>query len=376
MGAADLHFMRMALQEARKGVGRTSPNPSVGAVVVKNGNVVGKGYHKRAGLPHAEPNALQAAGKKARGATIYVTLEPCNHVGRTPPCTEAILAAGIKRAVIGMVDPNPKVAGRGAEYLAAHGVAVIVGALEEQCREINLPFIKHSTTGLPWVIMKAGMSLDGRIAAGSGQRTSITGIQAHRFVHRLRDRVDAILIGVETALIDNPSLTTRLPGRRTGHDPERIILDTNLRLSPHAVMLKQESAASTRIFCGPQAAAANRRALEQAGARVTQVGVTGDQGLDLRAVLTALGNSMINSVLVEGGGRVHGSFLRQGLVDEVYLFMAPTFFGAAGVPVVDFAGIETKVLPALKYMQTRRLGDDIMIRVRIGSGQPQMIVSG
>jgi diaminohydroxyphosphoribosylaminopyrimidine deaminase/5-amino-6-(5-phosphoribosylamino)uracil reductase len=366
LDGSDFHFMRMALQEARKGMGRTSPNPAVGAVVVHNGVVVGKGYHKRAGLPHAEPNALRAAGKRARGATIYVTLEPCNHVGRTPPCTEAILSAGIRRVVIGMNDPNPKVAGRGAEYLVAHGVAVTSGVLAEQCREINLPFIKHSTTGLPWVIMKAGMSLDGRIAAATGQRTPITGIQSRHQVHRLRDRVDAILIGVETALIDNPSLTTRLPGRRSGRDPERVILDTNLRLSPVAVMLKQESAAGTWIFCGPHAAAANRRALEQAGARVTEVGIGEDRGLDLRAVLTALGNSQINSVLVEGGGRVHGSFLRQGLVDEVYLFVAPIFFGAAGVPVVDFAGRETGVLPAIKYMQTRRLGDDIMIRGRIG----------
>jgi len=366
LDGSDLHFMRLALQEARKGVGRTSPNPSVGAVVVQDGIVVGKGYHKRAGLPHAEPNALQTAGKRARGATIYVTLEPCNHVGRTPPCTEAILKAGIKRVVIGMGDPNPKVTGRGGQYLAAHGVAVTFGVLEEQCREINLPFIKHSTTGLPWVIMKAGMSLDGRIAAGSGQRTPITGIQSRRQVHRLRNRVDAILIGVETALIDNPSLTTRLPGRRPGRDPERIILDTNLRLSPVATLLHQKSAAGTRIFCGPQGSAANRKALEQAGARVTQVGIDGDQGLDLHAVLTALGNSQINSLLVEGGGRVHGSFLRQRLVDEVYLFMAPVFFGAAGVPVVDFVDSEIRFPPAIKYMQTRRLGEDIMIRGRIG----------
>jgi diaminohydroxyphosphoribosylaminopyrimidine deaminase/5-amino-6-(5-phosphoribosylamino)uracil reductase len=358
--------MRLALQEARKGVGRTSPNPCVGAVVVQDGTVVGKGYHKRAGLPHAEPNALRAAGKSAQGATMYVTLEPCNHAGRTPPCTRAILAAGIKRVVIGLADPNPQVTGRGAEYLASQAVSVTTGILEEQCREINLPFIKHCTTGLPWVIMKAGMSLDGRIAAGTGQRTAITGDQARRQVHRLRDRIDAILIGVETALIDNPSLTTRLHGRRPGRDPERIILDTNLRLSPVAAMLHQESAAGTRIFCGPHAAAANRRALEQTGARVTRVGINADQGLDLRAVLTALGNSQINSVLVEGGSRVHGSFLRQGLVDEVCLFVAPIFLGATGVPVVDFAGHETgAVLPVITDMRARRLGDDIMIRGRI-----------
>ena len=237
MGDTDRHFMKLALQEARKGLGRTSPNPSVGAVVVRNGTIVGKGYHKKAGLPHAEPNALQDAGNKAEGSTIYVTLEPCNHAGRTPPCTRAILEAGIQRVVIGMADPNPKVTGSGADFLAAQGVAVTSGVLEYECCELNRPFIKHATTGLPWVIMKAGTSMDGRIAAGIGRQTAITGTESLHQVHLLRDRVDAILIGVETAITDDPSLTTRLGGRRPGRDPERIILDTNLRLLPAAKML-------------------------------------------------------------------------------------------------------------------------------------------
>jgi diaminohydroxyphosphoribosylaminopyrimidine deaminase/5-amino-6-(5-phosphoribosylamino)uracil reductase len=358
--------MKLALQEARKGLGRTSPNPSVGAVVVKDGAIVGKGYHKKAGLPHAEPNALQAAGSRAQGATIYVTLEPCNHTGRTPPCTRAILQAGIQRVVIGMGDPNPQVTGSGADFLASRGLAVISGVLEQECRELNRPFIKHASTGLPWVIMKGGMSMDGRIAAGVGRRTPITGPKSLQRVHLLRDRVDAILIGVETAITDNPSLTTRLGNRRQGRDPERIVLDTNLRLSPAAKMLHQDSPAKTWIFCGPTVAKEKAQALEDNGARVERVGLDRENKLDLHAVLKALGRNQKNSVLVEGGGRVHGSFLLQGLVDEFFLFMAPIFLGEAGVPLVDFAGHEGSAnMPAFKYMQTRRLGNDIMIHGRM-----------
>jgi diaminohydroxyphosphoribosylaminopyrimidine deaminase/5-amino-6-(5-phosphoribosylamino)uracil reductase len=357
--------MKLALQEARKGLGRTSPNPSVGAVVVKNGAIVGKGYHKKAGLPHAEPNALQAAGTKAKSATIYVTLEPCNHTGRTPPCTQAILTAGIKRVVIGMADPNPKVTGSGAEFLASQGITVTSGILEQECCELNRPFIKHATTGLPWVIMKGGMSMDGRIAAGKGSRTAITGPQSLRKVHRLRDRVDAILIGVETALIDDPSLTTRFSSRRQEQDPERIILDTDLRLSPGAKMLHQDSAAGTWIFCGPEASKKNAQALEAVGARVERVGLDAANKLDLQAVLKIIGSNQKNSVLVEGGGRVHGSFLQQGLVDEFFVFMAPIFLGEAGVPLVDFGGLRVGTnLPVATFMQTRRLGNDIMIHGR------------
>ena len=236
----DSNYMRMALWEAKKGVGKTSPNPSVGALVVKNGRIVGKGYHKKAGTPHAEIHALQDAGRKAEGATLYVTLEPCNHNGRTPPCTRAILKAGIAQVVIGMLDPNPQVAGGGAKYLAAKGLTVISGVLEQECREINLPFIKHSTTGLPWVILKAGMSIDGRIAALPGTKTMITGKQSLARVHALRNQVDAILVGIGTALADDPSLTTRLQKSGTERDPLRVILDTDLHLSLSAKMLRQD----------------------------------------------------------------------------------------------------------------------------------------
>jgi len=358
----DRNYMRQALREAKKGIGRTSPNPSVGAVIVKNNKVIGKGYHKRAGTAHAEIHALKEAGKRAKEATLYVTLEPCNHTGRTPPCTEAVLKAGITRVVIGLLDPNPGVAGGGAETLASKGVAIASGILENECREIILPFIKHSTTGLPWVIMKAGMSLDGRIAEASGQSTRITGQGSLRRVHAIRNQVDAILVGIGTALVDDPSLTTRLQGRVSGRDPLRLVLDAELRLPETAAMLQQESSAQTWIFCAQGADKKKRSNLERAGAVVKTVPASSRGRLDLKAVLTELGRNQITTVLVEGGSRVHGSFLQANLADQVLLFVAPVFLGNQGVPLVSFSGKNrTEILPQMKIMSTRRYGEDLLI---------------
>jgi diaminohydroxyphosphoribosylaminopyrimidine deaminase/5-amino-6-(5-phosphoribosylamino)uracil reductase len=356
----DRKYMRLALREAKKGIGRTSPNPSVGAVIVKNNKVVGKGYHKQAGTPHAEIHALKEAGKKAKGATLYVTLEPCNHTGRTPPCTEAVLKAGIVRLVIGMLDPNPGVAGGGAETLTAKNIAVSSGILENECREINLPFIKHITTGLPWVVMKAGMSIDGRIAAGPGQATRITGQKSLQRVHALRNQVDAILVGIGTALVDNPSLTTRLHRRGPGHDPLRVVLDAELRLPASSTMLQQESSAQTWIFCGCLVDKKKRSKLEEAGAVVKTVPVS-KGALNLKAVLTELGKAQVTSVLVEGGSNVHGSFLQANLADQILLFVAPVFLGDQGVPLASFSGKKEGRLSQLKITSTRRYGDDVLI---------------
>ena len=361
MSGDDLYYMRLALREAKKGLGRTSPNPCVGAVVVKSGKLVGKGYHRKAGTPHAEIHALQDAGTKTKGATLYVTLEPCNHTGRTPPCTAAILQSGIRRVVIGMADPNPWVQGGGGEFLAGSGLMVTTGLLEEECRAINRPFVKHTTTGMPWVIMKAAVSLDGRIATATGHSSWITGRESRQYGHRLRDRVDAILIGIGTALADNPSLTTRLAAGR-GHDPLRIVLDTKLRLSPAAKLLTQESAARTMIFCGPQPPAGKVKALEAAGAVVRPVALHRSGVLDLKAVLRQLGGEAITSVLVEGGGAVHGAFLRAGLVDEVKMFIAPIFIGADGIPVVDEQRVKVvKQAKRLQEVRSRRFGADVFI---------------
>ena len=361
----DSNYMRMALWEAKKGKGKTSPNPCVGALVVKNGKIAGKGYHKKAGTPHAEIHALKAAGRKAKGATLYVTLEPCNHTGRTPPCTEAILRAGISHVVIGMRDPNPQVAGGGAEHLAAQGLKVVSGVMEQECREINLPFIKYTATGLPWVTMKAGMSIDGRIAALPGQATMITGKQSLQHVHALRNQVDAILVGIGTALADDPSLTTRLQGPVSGRNPLRVVLDAELRLPASAKMLQQDPSVGTWIFCARGADKKRRNQLEKTGAVVKTVPVAYGNALDLKAVLAVLGQSRVTSLLVEGGSRVHGSFLESGLVDRLLLFVAPKFLGEHGVPLATFPGKRDKDdLPRLEIIKTRRYGEDVLLEGR------------
>ncbi|NOQ45301.1 MAG: bifunctional diaminohydroxyphosphoribosylaminopyrimidine deaminase/5-amino-6-(5-phosphoribosylamino)uracil reductase RibD [Desulfobulbaceae bacterium] len=353
--------MRLALDEAKKGVGRTSPNPAVGAVIVQGDEVVGKGYHHKAGEPHAEVNAIADAGKLSKGSTIYVTLEPCNHTGRTPPCTRAVLDAGIERVVIGMCDPNPIACG-GGDFLRSQGVFVSKGILEKECRQLNYPFIKHSTTGLPWILMKAGTSLDGKITWQQGVGGPITGAQSRQAVHLLRNQLDGILIGVGTALIDKPSLTTRLSGRE-GRDPVRIILDTHLRLSPDARMLQQKSSADTLIFCSHDAACDNAASLEQAGAVICRVGLDKSSRLDLSEVLKKLGTMNIISVLVEGGAAVHGSFLNRNLVDQVCLFIAPVFIGGDGTPLVrGYSAPDNDNAVTLHDVTVEQLGDDVVLK--------------
>ncbi len=362
----DRQFMRLALREARKGLGRTSPNPCVGAVVVRNGKVVAQGFHRRAGTPHAEVNALEAAGEAARGATLYVTLEPCNHHGRTPPCTEKILACGIRRVVVGMDDPNPLVKGGGNAFLADRGLEVISGVLAAECRALNRPFIKHVSTGIPWVVMKAGMSMDGRIATGNGHSKWITGPAARARAHLWRDRVDAILVGIETALADDPALTTRRRDGR-GKDPVRVVLDSTLRLPPTAGMLRRPSSAPTRIFCGPGADSERRRSLAAAGAVITEVPLDSLGGLDLTKILAILGGELVTSLLVEGGGRVHAAFLRHGLYDQACLFVAPLFLGADGLPAVGALGL-SRVEEGKRFTLTRvaRLGGDLFLEGLFG----------
>ncbi|MBW6520571.1 MAG: bifunctional diaminohydroxyphosphoribosylaminopyrimidine deaminase/5-amino-6-(5-phosphoribosylamino)uracil reductase RibD [Desulfoarculaceae bacterium] len=354
--------MRLALKEARKGLGRTSPNPCVGAVIVRDQTVIATGYHKKAGTPHAEIHALRRAGESARGATLYVTLEPCNHTGRTPPCTRAIVAAGIRRVVVGLEDPNPLVEGSGNTYLQGQGLEVTSGVLEAECRDLNRPFIKHITRGLPWVVMKAGMSLDGRISFQPHQSGSITGPASLHQVHRLRDRLDAILVGNATVMADDPSLTTRLPHGR-GRDPIRVILDTHLNISESARLLSLDSLAPTWIFCGTEVSIEKKERFSKRGKVVIhQVGCGADGRVDLLQMLTILSLEGVMSLLVEGGATVHGSFLRQQLVDHVNLFIAPIFAGSSGTPVVDgmnVAGGEDAI--RLHNVRYRRLGQDLMV---------------
>lgn len=358
-------YMEMALAEARKGLGRTSPNPAVGAVVVHQGRVVGRGFHKKAGTPHAEVHAIADAQGQTNGATLYVTLEPCNHTGRTPPCTQAILQSGITTVVIGMPDPNPKVAGGGAAYLASQGITVVSGVLEHQCRAINYPFIKHSATGLPWVMLKAGMSLDGKITLEPGKPAVITGPETKQLVHQLRNQVDAILVGVDTAIIDDPQLTARLDGGDC-RDPLRVILDSSLRLPPMARLLRQPSNAQTWVMGSLKAAQKRAGALEAAGARVWRLPEDANGRIDLRAVLQLLGDENITSVLVEGGARVHGSFCRQQLIDELLLFYAPFLIGDSGTPLLKgYQLVSGAVAPKLLDTTIEFLGRDILMRARV-----------
>lgn len=354
--------MHLAIQEAEKGRGRTSPNPCVGAVIVREDTVVGRGYHRKAGTPHAEINAIADAGEYAAGSTIYVTLEPCNHTGRTPPCTKAILNAGLARVVVGMPDPNPVVDGGGSAYLESQGVEVISGILEDECRALNRPFVKHITTGLPWVVMKAGMSLDGKISYTRGQGGRITGEKSKHLTHQLRNSLDAILVGADTAIIDDPSLTARLPDTFDARDPLRIVLDTELRLSPDAAMLNQQSNAQTWIYCGPKAADAKRKALVAAGAIVYTVGLTSEGRLDIREIFSHLGAKGITSILVEGGATVHGYMLKSKLVDEVYLFTAPLLIGDQGTSLLaGYSGITPETSERLSSIECRMLGDDLLV---------------
>ena len=360
------YYMKLAMDEAMKGLGRTAPNPLVGAVLVKDGQVVGRGYHRQAGTPHAEINAIADAHGQAENATLYVTLEPCNHTGRTPPCTEAILRAGIRKVVIGMADLNPNVQGGGAGYLRHQGLDVALGVLEEQCRAMNRPFIKLSKTGMPWVIMKAGLSLDGKITFTAGHGTPLTGPHSQQAVHRLRNQVDAILIGAETALIDNPSLTTRLEQTPDARDPLRIILDTSLRLPVDAQLLVQQSQAQTWVFCGQEASREKEMLLTHAGAKVFRVPQGRDHRLDLIQVLTTLGKNMIMSVLVEGGARVHGAFYGQTLVDEMLLFYAPYIIGDGGTPLVQgLHYTDSQSVPELCNFSVQQMGRDVLFRALI-----------
>lgn len=317
--------MRLALAEAEKGRGRTHPNPAVGALVVRRGRVVGRGHHRRAGLPHAEVNALRAAGDGARGADVYVTLEPCNHQGRTPPCTEALIAARVRRVFFGSTDPNPRVEGHGAQRLRRAGIEVHAGVLREECDASNEPWFKFITEGLPWVVLKAAITLDGKLAMQNGNSRWISSARSRQLVHRWRDQLDAVLVGAGTVRADDPRLTVR--GIRGGRNPLRIVLGG---IPQRAQMLRQP-------------------------------GETWSERGPLRAVLRRLAGRGVTSVLVEGGARVHGEFLRARLWDELRLFVAPKVFGEGAL---SWAGYEGAPLANLALLSVERVGPDLLLVLR------------
>lgn len=360
----DEQYMRLALKEARKGLGRTSPNPCVGAVIVKHEKIISKGYHKKAGAAHAEIDAIQKAVEAVSGATIYVTLEPCNHTGKTPPCSHALAASGFTRVVVGMTDPNPLVNGSGIEYLKSQGIEVTAGVLRRECEELNFPFIKHITKGMPWTIMKAGLSLDGRLNYQKGQSGWITGDQSKLAVHKLRNRVDAILVGRNTVEIDNPSLTTRLP-RGEMKDPIRVIVDSKLQTSLLANVYTLKSQSPTWVACAKDAAAAKKEQFRGRGIKLIEID-RNEKGLNLQHLLRELGREDICSVLVEGGAQLHGAFLRERLFDYAHLFYAPLFAGDQGVSLVScFQALDRETAPKLAAMHLKRLGNDLLVSGRL-----------
>ncbi len=358
----DAKFMKMALILAKKGWGFTSPNPMVGAVVVKDGKVVGKGYHKAAGKAHAEVNAIDDAGENAKGATIYVTLEPCNHTGRTPPCTEKILKVGIKRVVVAMKDPNPNVAGGGNEYLRSKGLEVVHGILEDEALKLNEFFIKYVKTSTPFVIVKCAATLDGSIATRTGDSKWVTGEASRAFVHWLRHGVDGIMVGTGTVKKDNPSLTTRIKNF-PGKDPVRIILDSKLSISSHAKIFGLNSDAKTIIVTSEGIPEKKRNILKEKGVIVIGAPIKRDGLIDLGRLMGRLGYIGITSLLIEGGSRVIASALQAKIVDKIFFFYAPRILGGNdGKPICMGKGpdLMRQSIP-VSDIKVRRFEDDIMI---------------
>jgi diaminohydroxyphosphoribosylaminopyrimidine deaminase/5-amino-6-(5-phosphoribosylamino)uracil reductase len=356
----DERFMRLALDEARKGLGRTHPNPAVGAVIVKGGRVIATGYHARAGTAHAEANALMLAGARAKGATIYSTLEPCDHFGRTPPCTQAILDHGLSRVVYGSSDPNPLVDGKGVRRLKRAGLEVTGGVLEAECDALNEPFLKVMRMGLPFVTVKAGITLDGKSATSAGQSKWITSEASRRRAHALRDRVDAIVVGAGTVVADDPALTTRVEG---GRHAMRVVIDPRLRTKPTAKVYASNGP-KVLVVTGLPKDSARARAFARRNVQVVTVRRRRD-GLDLTSALKALVKHGVLHVMVEGGAVTTGRFLAAGLVDELVLFIAPRLFGGDAQSWVGALGVRTvEQAKAFELREVQPVGPDVMLRLR------------
>ena len=354
-------YMKLAIDLAKKARGKTSPNPMVGAVIVKDDTVVGKGFHRKAGEHHAEIEALNDAGDSARGADLYVNLEPCNHFGRTPPCTHSIVEGGITRVFIGMEDPNEIVAGGGIRYLNDNGIYVKTGILEEQCEKLNEIYAKYITQKRPFVILKSATSLDGKIATHTGDTKWITNEKSRRYLHRLRDQVDGILVGIGTILADDPQLTTRLH-RRKGKDPHRVIVDSELRIPLHVKVLQQKSYAKTIVATTEAAQREKIRDLERLGAQVLVMD-SEDNRVDLKKLVLELGKLEITSLLIEGGAEVNASSLESRIVDKILFFYAPKIIGGVGaLSVVGGEGAKSlSDAVLLEKMNIKRFENDILV---------------
>lgn len=355
-----LRWMNRAVNLARKGEGRTAPNPPVGAVIVQGGKLVGEGFHPRAGEPHAEVFALRQAGEAAGGATIYVTLEPCSHFGKTPPCADALISAGIKTVYVGATDPNPKVAGRGIERLRAAGISVHVGICDKECRQLIAAFKKHIETGLPYTVYKSAMTLDGNTATASGDSRWVSGGESRQRVHQLRNRVDAIMVGVDTVCHDDPLLNTRLDGE-IAQDPLRIIVDSHLRMPLSSRILHQQSDAATIVatVCSDKDKVS---ALEDVGAEVLVL--SEDQGrVSLPELWRELGDRNVQKLLLEGGATLAGAALNARLIDQLMLFIAPKLLGGVTQHGILNGASCNLMAEAIKLENHHfeQVGDDLLI---------------
>ncbi len=363
----DAAYMARCLALAARGAGRTSPNPMVGAVVVKGGRVVGQGFHLCPGTPHAEIHALRLAGRRARGATLYVNLEPCGHTDkRTPPCADAVLASGVRRVVIAMRDPNPKVSGRGIRLLRRAGIRVDVGLLRADAEMLNVAFVKHMTTGLPFTILKLGQSLDGKIATARGESKWITGEASRERVASLRDAVSAVMVGVGTVERDDPRLTARV-GRGRGKNPVRIVLDGSLRISPRARLLRSAFMARTIIATTAGAPKQKMARLATRGAEIWLIPSSRGR-IDLRALARRIGREGLNTLLIEGGSEVAASALHDGIVDRVIVFIAPRIIGGRDA-VSSIGGRSPRRLRDALRLEVRKVetrGEDLMVIADVG----------
>lgn len=359
----DEQRMRECLRLARLAWGRTSPNPMVGALVVKGNEVVAKGYHQGAGQPHAEVTALSKAGSKAKGATLYVNLEPCSHQGRTPPCVPAIIQAGIKRVVFAARDPYPKVAGRGAERLRRAGIQVAEGVMEGAARELNAVHFKYASTGLPYVVIKMGVSLDGKAGVPGGSAGRITSEQSLKVVHRMRAEMDAVMVGIGTVLADDSQLTVRFVRPRRANRPVRLVVDSHARMPLKAKMVCDASPQPVWVACRDDAPAERVASLLAGGVEVLTGPAAQEGRVDLRRLMRALAKREITSVLVEGGPTLNWSLLAAGLVDKIVVFIAPKLVGgAANLSLLAGTGVESlaESIP-VRQMAWRRVGPDLQL---------------
>ncbi|WP_285768225.1 bifunctional diaminohydroxyphosphoribosylaminopyrimidine deaminase/5-amino-6-(5-phosphoribosylamino)uracil reductase RibD [Peribacillus sp. SI8-4] len=357
----DQYYMKLALDLAASAKGKTNPNPVVGAVIVKDGVIAGTGIHRKAGEPHAEVHAFKMAGEYAEGATLYVTLEPCSHYGKTPPCANLVKESGVHRVVVATQDPNPEVAGRGIAILRDAGIQVEVGVLEKEAQRLNERFIHNMTKNRPFVISKYAMTLDGKLATHTGHSKWITGEESRHSVHVLRNEVDAILVGIGTVLADDPSLTTRLP-EPGGKNPIRIILDSELRVPLAANVVETTAEAKTIIVTHEQAPKDKMALLSEKGVDLIFV-AKNEEGLDLSALMAKLYNKGITDVLLEGGSEVNASFLRAGLIDKFLIYVAPKLLGGRN-SLTPFTGVDADTMDEaldVAFSGVDTFGEDIRI---------------